>query len=263
MPDRHRFDMDVHLEQEVLEKIADGHTVALATDGTFRLHFGNYVVQIVGLLHLTCSIGKVRSGKGGKGQVELPRTTFAPLAFALLESEKTESCVEFTRWFEEWLRIYSPAAHAKLMQCSVTISDFKESGERALRVLCANPPVHRHCAVHMLRNCTQSGYTGWKKLRSHKSAPTLKQYLVHLQHAPNLAVFDMLARHMLLLVRRELQETAPGHFVREGQEYVFITYGPHKAVAEVSNHNEPIGRTSGIQLVRKSMDFTFNCFVLN
>ena len=42
-----------------------------------------------------------------------------------------------------------------------------------------------------------------------------------------------------------------------------LTYGPHKAVAEVSNHNEPIGRTSGIQLVRKSMDFTFNCFVLN
>ena len=43
----------------------------------------------------------------------------------------------------------------------------------------------------------------------------------------------------------------------------YITYGPHKAVAEVSNHNEPIGRKSGIQLVRKSMDFTFNCFVLN
>ena len=45
-----------------------------------------------------------------------------------------------------------------------------------------------------------------------------------------------------------------------------ITYGPHKAVAEVSNHNEPIGRKSGIQLVRKirkSMDFTFSCFVLN
>ena len=42
-----------------------------------------------------------------------------------------------------------------------------------------------------------------------------------------------------------------------------VTYGPHKAVAEVSNHNEPIGRKSGIQLVRKSMDFTFNCFVLN
>ena len=42
-----------------------------------------------------------------------------------------------------------------------------------------------------------------------------------------------------------------------------LTYGPHKAVAEVSNHNEPIGRESEIQLVRKSMDFTFNCFVLN
>ena len=42
-----------------------------------------------------------------------------------------------------------------------------------------------------------------------------------------------------------------------------ITYGPHKAVAEVSNHNEPIGRRSGTQLVGKSMDFTFNCFVLN
>ena len=28
-----------------------------------------------------------------------------------------------------------------------------------------------------------------------------------------------------------------------------VTYGPHKAVAEVSNHNEPIGRKSGIQLL--------------
>ena len=49
--------------------------------------------------------------------------------------------------------------------------------------------------------------------------------------------------------------------------YIFIiTYGPRKAVAEVSNHNEPIGRKSGIQLVRKirkSMGFTFNCSVLN
>ena len=44
--------------------------------------------------------------------------------------------------------------------------------------------------------------------------------------------------------------------------WIWITYGPHKAVAEVSNHNEPIGRKSGIQLVRKSMDFTFNCFEL-
>ena len=42
-----------------------------------------------------------------------------------------------------------------------------------------------------------------------------------------------------------------------------VTYGPRKAVAEVSNLNEPIGRKSEIQLVRKSMDFTFSCFVLN
>ena len=45
-------------------------------------------------------------------------------------------------------------------------------------------------------------------------------------------------------------------------ETLHITYGPHKAVAELSNYNEPIGRKSGIQLVRKSMDFTFNCFEL-
>ena len=32
-----------------------------------------------------------------------------------------------------------------------------------------------------------------------------------------------------------------------------ITYGPHKAVAEVSNHNEPIGR-GRVALVRKSID---------
>ena len=42
------------------------------------------------------------------------------------------------------------------------------------------------------------------------------------------------------------------------KRYNMIIYGPHKAMAEVSNHNEPIGRKSGIQLVRKSKDFTFN-----
>ena len=46
-------------------------------------------------------------------------------------------------------------------------------------------------------------------------------------------------------------------------QHISLTYGPREAVAEVSNHNEPIGRKSGIQLVRKSMDFTFSCFVLN
>ena len=30
-----------------------------------------------------------------------------------------------------------------------------------------------------------------------------------------------------------------------------LTYGPRKAVAEVSNHNEPIGRKSGIQIGSK------------
>ena len=42
-----------------------------------------------------------------------------------------------------------------------------------------------------------------------------------------------------------------------------LTYGPRKAVAEVSNQNEPIGRKSGIQLARKPMDFKFSCFVLH
>ena len=51
--------------------------------------------------------------------------------------------------------------------------------------------------------------------------------------------------------------------VRQLAVVVYITYGPRKAVAEVSNHNEPIGRKSGIQLVRKPMDFTLSCFVLN
>ena len=39
---------------------------------------------------------------------------------------------------------------------------------------------------------------------------------------------------------------------RKNGTSISVTYGPHKAVAEVSNHNEPIGRKSGIQLVRKS-----------
>ena len=49
----------------------------------------------------------------------------------------------------------------------------------------------------------------------------------------------------------------------ESKSSTNVTYGPRKAVAEVSNHREPIGRKSKIQLVRKSVDFTFSCFVLN
>ena len=80
----------------------------------------------------------------------------------------------------------------------------------------------------------------------------------------------------LLLPRKQLEFLIPGtaRFSSERMKswtmlynfiYHFITYGPRKAVAEVSNHNEPIGRKSWIQLVRKirkSMGFTFSCFVL-
>ena len=43
-----------------------------------------------------------------------------------------------------------------------------------------------------------------------------------------------------------------------------ITYLPHKAVAEVSNHSEPIGKKYGFQLVRKSIPFRLSdSIVLN
>ena len=142
------------LEQEVPEKPAEGHIVPLSADSTFKIKFGKYICQMIGLLHLIISMGKVKSGKGGKGQVESPRVSFAPLCFALLEMEKSEGCIQASRWYEEWLKSSYPRAHATLMQCSVTISDFKESGKRALRGFCAQEPVHGHCAVHMIRNCT-------------------------------------------------------------------------------------------------------------
>ena len=69
------------------------------------------------------------------------------------------------------------------------------------------------------------------------------------------------------LLRRHLSSLdKPVHVRSPAYDIKCITYGPHKAVAEVSNHNETIGRKFGIQLVRKirkSMDFTFSCFVLN
>ena len=39
---------------------------------------------------------------------------------------------------------------------------------------------------------------------------------------------------------------------------LLITSLAHQAVAEVSNHNEPIGRKCGIQLVRRAIRFRFN-----
>ena len=80
---------------------------------------------------------------------------------------------------------------------------------------------------------------------------------------------------MLELTYRVQQRTLEENNIKPREEHKYawltmfkmswtsLTYGPRKAVAEVSNHNEPIGRRSGTQLVGKSMDFTFNCFVLN
>ena len=81
------------------------------------------------------------------------------------------------------------------------------------------------------------------------------------------AHFPNLGRDGALVKKKEhWSQTVVPCYILYTYIYIYIyliTYGPHKAVAEVSNHNEPIGRKSGIQLVRKSMDFTFNCFVLN
>ena len=50
------------------------------------------------------------------------------------------------------------------------------------------------------------------------------------------------------------------HVVRLMLSYINrLKYLPHKAAAEISSHNEPIGRMCGIQLVRKSVDFRFDC----
>ena len=53
---------------------------------------------------------------------------------------------------------------------------------------------------------------------------------------------------------------APLHYAVGG---IFLTYGPRKAVTEVSNHNEFTRRKWESQLDWKSMDFLFNYFVLN
>ena len=42
-----------------------------------------------------------------------------------------------------------------------------------------------------------------------------------------------------------------------------VTYLPHEAVAEVSENKTPIGRRCGIDLVRKSIHFRFNCFAFH
>ena len=51
------------------------------------------------------------------------------------------------------------------------------------------------------------------------------------------------------------------YFLRLLNKMIFgLTSLRHKAVADVSNHNELIGRRCGIQLGWKSSCFTFNCF---
>ena len=120
---------------------------------------------------------------------------------------------------------------------------------------------HRRGKVHALLWCSlqTGGGQKWLNLLSR-----LHTHQVMLQIAnwegptPNLPVFHV------TVCQVRCQKVFGGRM--NNQNNVHITYGPHEAVAEVSNHNKPIGRKSGIQLVRKirkSMDFTFSCFVLN
>ena len=82
---------------------------------------------------------------------------------------------------------------------------------------------------------------------------------LHLSTRPsmNLSVYVSLCLSVRLSAQLIIYPLVLGPWAQKDIIYI-ITYGPHKAVAEVSNRSK-----SEIQLVRKSMDFTFSCFVLN
>ena len=167
--------------QEVLEKLECDESIALAMDGTFRITWSNYVLMICGLLHLAQSAGKVRSGKGGRGNVVLPRVSFAPLCFCLLESEKGAGCEDMIRWYMAFLEKELPEAFAKVRKCKIIATDFGEAAPRGLKLLCSEEPVHKECFVHLMRNVLQK--TGKNKIQKRANLKKIQDFLHLLREA--------------------------------------------------------------------------------
>ena len=116
-------------------------------------------VLIMGCLHLATTRGKIKSGPGGKGNVILPRISFAPLAFAVVQSESKRACREMV----EWYRMYSMQENLlKIVeQCALVITDFASALPDATQELVGTPnPILRKCWVRA-RNLTQPGFRGY------------------------------------------------------------------------------------------------------
>ena len=60
---------------------------------------------------------------------------------------------------------------------------------------------------------------------------------------------------LVTVQKRSNQEWKHSNLKVSASHHTHITYLPHKAAAEVSNHHEPIGRKCGMQFGRKSNPF--------
>ena len=116
--------------QKVLENLPRSAPICLAADGTFKVVWGRYTCYIGGLLHLVTSPGKVRAGPGGRGQIFLPRVSFAPLFYSLQESEGSSACMQSADFYLEYLAQAKPALAAKLRTCCMVVTDFAEAPRR-------------------------------------------------------------------------------------------------------------------------------------
>ncbi len=174
--------------------------VVLSIDGTFKLVFGGYVLLIMGLLHIHLSKGRVsNSGRGQRGDIELPRISFAPLVFCWADVEDAPAYEFMIGHYKTWLQSWRPDLHDKLQSASQVVTD---SHGGCINAVSSQFPQARsvRCAVHVRRNATERGHTGFKHLHRHKKAAELRKYIDLLAQAATPVIFDFLARQIIAIV---------------------------------------------------------------
>ena len=155
---------------------------------------------ILGALVLDITKGKVRAGPGGRGNVELPRVCFVPLASCLSHVEDEGACGFLLDAGLDHLALHHPEAHQRLRGCVTINADFRPGASRAVtqRAEHANP---KKCVQHCKTAATKKGFTGWKHLRHHQNASALRELIDICSEAANVMLFHFLMTEILRLVQ--------------------------------------------------------------
>jgi hypothetical protein len=143
--------------------------------------------------------GKARGGNGSRGNVELVRISFAPLAYCWAPSESKDGYNFLLESYLGWLESYQAALYNRIKSCSQCVMDFHPGPGHAARKHFTQARVRR-CVEHCRRNATMKGYTGYDKIQRHKKAGTLRHYITIMAESWTTVHFDFVCGYLLKLV---------------------------------------------------------------